>query len=167
MDLIIIGAGGHGQVVADMARQMNRYNKVQFLDDHSDLAIGSCSDFIKYANKDVEMYPAFGNNLARVEWEIKLLKEGISLATIIHPLAYISPEAKISAGSVFMPYSVVNTGCEIGMACIVNCGAIIDHHCILEDGCHMAPGAIVKGGNHLPPFTKVDSGEVIERDSIK
>ena len=167
MDLIILGAGGHGQVVADIARQMKKYDSVQFLDDNSDLAIGPCSDFVKYKFADVEMYPAFGNNVARVEWEMKLLKEGISLATIIHPLAYISPNAHISAGSVFMPYSVVNTGCEIGMACIINCSAILDHHCILEDGCHIAPGAIVKGGNHLPPFTKVDSGEVIERDSLK
>ena len=53
------------------------------------------------------------------------------------------------------------------MACIINCSAIVDHDCTLEAGCHIATGGIVKGGNHLPPFTKVDSGEVIERDSLK
>ena len=167
MDLIILGAGGHGQVVADIARQMNRYDSILFLDDNSDLAVGPCSDFIKYKFSDVEIYPAFGNNLARVEWEIKLLKEGFTLAKIIHPLAYISPEATVSEGSVCMPYSIVNTGCEVDMACIINCGAIVDHDCTLEAGCHIAPGGIVKGGNYLPPFTKVDSGEVIERDSVK
>ena len=167
MDLIILGAGGHGRVVADIARQTRRYVNISFLDDNSELAIGPCSDFVHYVGQDVEMYPAFGNNESRVKWEEKLKDCGITLATIIHPLAYISPEAKIVSGSVFMPYSIVNTGCVIKKACIINCGAIVDHDCVLEDGCHMAPGATVKGGNILPKFTKVDSGEVVERDSIK
>ena len=163
MDLIILGAGGHGQVVADIARQLNQYDSIAFLDDHSDLAIGPCSDYKKYIGKDVEMYPAFGNNVSRVEWENRLEACGIMLATIIHPLAYVSPKAHVSAGCVCMPYSIINTGCKIEKACIINCGAIVDHDCILDEGCHIAPGGVVKGDNHLPKYTKVDSKEVIER----
>lgn len=163
MRLIILGAGGHGRVVADLAEQTGKYSEICFLDDNSqnEKVIGKCSDFLKFKGQDTEMYPAFGNNKGRIEWENRLLKEGIKLAKILHPLAYISPKAKIAEGCVVMPYAVVNTGTVIQKACIVNIGAIVDHDCILEEGCHLAPGAIVKGENVLPQGTKVDSGEVV------
>ncbi len=163
MRLIILGAGGHGQVVADIARQMRRYDQIYFLDDYAEKnnVIGSCADYLRFKDADIEMYPAFGNNEVRVEWENRLLKAGILLAKIIHPLAYISPLAEIADGCVVMPYAIVNTGTRVKKACIINIGAMVDHDCILEEGCHLAPGAIVKAINHLPEGTKVDSGEVI------
>jgi sugar O-acyltransferase (sialic acid O-acetyltransferase NeuD family) len=161
--LIILGAGGHGKVVADLAKQTGRYKEIFFLDDNSQEAevIGKCSQYLEFQSADTEMYPAFGNNTVRIQWENKLLEAGISLAKIIHPLAYVSPLAEVASGCVIMPYAVVNTGTKIKKACIINIGAMVDHDCILEEGCHLAPGAIVKGENHLPEGMKVDSGEVV------
>lgn len=169
MQLIILGAGGHGRVVADLATQIGKYNKISFLDDNSidEQVIGKCEDFKKFKSSDIEMYPAFGNNRVRIEWEVRIESYGIKLAKIIHPLAYISPTAKISDGCIIMPYSIINTNVEIKKACIINIGAIIDHDCVLEEGCHIAPGAIVKGENYLPKETKVDSGEIIALQSYK
>ena len=163
MRLIILGAGGHGKVVADLAEQTGKYDAVYFLDDVSNdsRVIGICNDFEKFNTPDTEMYPAFGNNTARIEWEDKIKGAGIKLAKIIHPLAYVSPRAQIADGCVIMPYAVVNTGTVLNKACIVNVGALVDHDCILEEGCHIAPGGIVKGENHLQKGTKVDSGEVV------
>lgn len=163
MRLIILGAGGHGKVVADLAKQTGRYKEIFFLDDNSQEAevIGKCSQYLEFQSADTEMYPAFGNNTVRIQWENKLLEAGISLAKIIHPLAYVSPLAEVASGCVIMPYAVVNTGTKIKKACIINIGAMVEHDCILEEGCHLAPGAIVKGENHLPEGMKVDSGEVV------
>lgn len=163
MRLIIIGAGGHGRVVADIAQQTGRYQQIFFLDDHAqgEKVIGKCSDYMQFKEGETEMYPAFGNNQRRIEWENKLSDAGVPLAKIIHPLAYVSPESEIANGCVIMPYAIVNTGTKIKKACIVNIGAMVDHDCILEEGCHLAPGAIVKGENHLPKATKVDSGEIV------
>ena len=163
MRLIILGAGGHGKVVADLAKQTGKYKEVFFLDDNSQGAevLGKCSQYLEFRSIDTEMYPAFGNNTARVQWENKLLEAGISLAKIIHPLAYVSPLTEVASDCVVMPYAVVNTGTKIKKACIINIGSMVDHDCILEEGCHLAPGAIVKGENHLPEGTKVDSGEVV------
>ena len=163
MRLIILGAGGHGRVVADLAEQTGRYEKIYFLDDNAidDNVIGKCSDYIKFKSQDTEMYPAFGNNIGRIEWENKIEEAGIKLAKIIHPLAYVSPKATIADGCVIMPYAIVNTSVEIKKACIINIGAMIDHDCILEEGCHLAPGAIVKGENKVPSCMKIDSGEVV------
>ena len=163
MRLIILGAGGHGRVAADLAEQTGNYEEIYFLDDHAEgkNVIGKCDDFEQFKRRDTVMYPAFGNNIVRTVWEYKIDAAGIGLAKIIHPSAYISPKAEIADGCVIMPYAVVNTGVILKKACIINIGAMIDHDCILEEGCHLAPGAIVKGGNHLPKGTKVDSGEVI------
>lgn len=163
MRLIILGAGGHGKVVADLAKQTGKYKEIFFLDDNSQEAevIGKCSQYLEFQSADTEMYPAFGNNTARIQWENKLLEAGISLAKIIHPLAYVSPLAEVASGCVIMPYAVVNTGTKIKKACIINIGAMVDHDCILEEGCHLAPGAIVKGENHLSEGMKVESGEVV------
>ena len=163
MKLLVLGAGGHGRVVADIAAQTGKYSEIKFLDDKAtgtDI-IGTCADYLKFKGEDTEMYPAFGNNKGRVEWEEKMEASSIKLATIIHPLAYVSPKAVIAPGCVLMPYAIVNTGTVVNKACIINCGAIVDHDCVLEAGCHLAPGAIVKGENQLPGCTKVDSGEVI------
>lgn len=163
MRLIILGAGGHGKVVADLAKQTGKYKEIFFLDDNFQETgvIGKCSQYLEFQSADTEMYPAFGNNTVRIQWENKLLEAGISLAKIIHPLAYVSPLAEVAPGCVIMPYAVVNTGTKIKKACIINIGAMVDHDCILEEGCHLAPGAIVKGENHLPKGMKVDSGEVV------
>ena len=124
--------------------------------------MGSVAIFCAYfQSADTEMYPAFGNNTVRIQWENKLLEAGIRLAKIIHPLAYVSPLAEVASGCVVMPYAVVNTGTKIRKACIINIGAMVDHDCILEEGCHLAPGAIVKGENHLSEGTKIDSGKVV------
>ena len=163
MRLIILGAGGHGRVVADIAEQTGKYDEVVFLDDNSnyDKVIGKCSDYIKVKSQDTEMYPAFGNNQGRVDWENKIEGAGIKLAKIIHPLAYVSPKADIADGCVIMPYAIVNTSTVVKKACIINIGAIVDHDCILEEGCHLAPGAIVKGENRVPTCTKIESGKVV------
>ena len=169
MKLIILGAGGHGKVVADIANQTRKYSNIFFLDDNSkdEKVIGKCSEYLSFKDSNVEMYPVFGNNLGRIEWEEKIEKAGIKLAKIIHPLAYVSPTAEISAGCVIMPYAIVNTNTKLKKACIINIGAILDHDCTLEEGCHLAPGAIVKGENHLPKGMKVDSGEVIALQQYK
>ena len=169
MKLIILGAGGHGKVVADIASQTGKYSDIFFLDDNSkdEKVIGKCNEYLSFKDSNVEMYPAFGSNLGRIEWEEKIEKAGIKLAKIIHPLAYISPTAEISDGCVIMPYAIINTNTKVKKACIINIGAILDHDCILEEGCHLAPGAIVKGENHLPKGMKVDSGEVISLQQYK
>lgn len=159
--LIILGAGGYGQTVADVAEQTGKYDEITFLDDNSDIAIDTCNNFVNYISDDTDFYPAFGNNEGRVGWLHRLMELGCNIATIIHPTAYISPKTTIIAGSVVLPGAIVNTGCLVKMGCIINCGAIVDHGCVLEEGVHVCLGAIVKGENHLPRCMKVEAGTVI------
>ena len=165
--LVILGAGGYGRTVADIARQSGRYEEILFLDDHSDRAAGRCEEYRRFAETEdsviTELYPAFGNNAARLKWIRRWTDSGLRVPVLIHPSAYVSPEAEIEAGTVVFPKAVINTGCRIGAGCILNCGAIVDHDCILEDGCHICLGAIIKGENRIPEGTKIEAGEMVER----
>ena len=157
--LIILGAGGYGQTVADVAEQIGY--EPAFLDDHSPLALGACSEFVRFLDGDTLFYPAFGNNARRVEWLKRLMEAGCQMATLIHPTAYVSPRAAIGTGTAVLPGAIVNTGCVVGPGCIINCGAIVDHGCTLEEGVHVCLGAVVKAENHLPRCMKVEAGQVI------
>lgn len=161
--LIILGAGGYGRTVADVAVQTGAYNKTLFLDDNSKAedVIGKCADFSAYADENTIFYPAFGNNEGRVEWMKRLTENGCRVATIVHPTAYVSPTVRISDGNAILPYAIVNTGCELKIGCIVNCGAIVDHGCVLEEGVHVCLGAIVKAENRIPRCMKIEAGEIV------
>lgn len=162
MKLIILGAGGYGQTVADIAEQSGEYEEIHFLDDNSTAnnVIGKCDDFVKH--KDCLIYPAFGNNKMRLEWIERLLNENYRVPTIIHPTAYISSKSKIEKGCVILPHAVINTNCKVGKGCIINCNATIDHGCFIEDGVHICLGAIVKAENRIAKYTKIEAGEVVQ-----
>jgi len=161
--LLILGAGGYGKTICDLARQTGDYEKIAFLDDSriDPSVLGVCGDYPMFADENTEMYPAFGNNESRMHWLELLEDEGIPVASLVHPKAYVSPTAHIGTGSVVLPMAVVNTDVWIGSGCIINIGALVDHDCVISDGVHLAPGAIVKAGNRIPAGMKVESGCVI------
>ncbi len=162
--LLILGAGGYGRTVADLAAQLGCYGKIAFLDDActGEGILGPCGDFRQFADAGTEMYPAFGNNTVRLAWLNRLRENQIPVPTLVHPRAYVSPTAALGAGTVVLPMAVVNTGAFLEEGCIVNIGALIDHDCILGAGVHLAPGAIVKAENRIPAGMKIESGTVVE-----
>ena len=161
--LVILGSGGYGHTVADVAEQLG-YN-ILFLDDS--LLGHELSRFSSYIDEHTFFLPAFGNNAFRMEWINRIEESGGQLATLIHPTAYVSPTASIAPGTVILPHAIVNTDVVINRGCIINLGAIVDHGCILEEGVHLAPGAIVKGENRIEKCSKIEAGEVVERGSRK
>lgn len=162
--LLILGAGGYGRTVADLAAQLGRYGQIAFLDDRAagESILGKCGEFLRFSSETVEFYPAFGDNACRMQWLRRLEAAGCALATLVHPRAYVSPKARLGRGTVVLPMAVVNTGVQTGPGCIVNIGALIDHDSVLDEGVHLAPGAIVKAENRIPAGRKIGSGEVIE-----
>lgn len=157
--LVILGSGGYGKTVKDIAEQLG-YEIIAVLDDcFSDSPL---SFFDNYISDDVEFIVAFGNNELRIKWCERILQSGGRLATLIHSTAYVSPRARIEAGTVILPKAVINQGTRVGMGCIINLGAIIDHGCIIEEGVHICLGAIVKGENRVKSLKKIEAGKVIE-----
>ncbi len=157
MQVLIIGAGGHGQVVADTLFQMQKAGEniepVGFVDDDPQqqgkeylqlLVLGSIADIININHDSIIV--AIGNNQVRKHLFTTLRKNGAQFQTAIHPRAIISPNSQVGIGSVVMAGVVVNTGSIIGENVILNTNATIDHHCCIEAHAHIAPGCNLGGG---------------------
>lgn len=156
--LIIIGAGGHGCVVADIALQCNTYEQIVFLDDRLQEnllgfpVLGKVIDFRKYL-EGWEFFVAIGDNRIRGGIFSELIKSGANIATLVHPKSYIGSKVKIGKGTVVMAGAVVNPLVVIGDSCIINTCASIDHGCIIGDYTHISVGAHLAGnikvGNYV------------------
>ena len=157
--LVILGFGGYGRTVKDVAEQLG-YSTI-VLDDAN--PAHPLSSIQSYINPTTSFIPAFGNNAFRMEWINRIEENSGNLATLIHPTAYVSPTAAISPGTVILPHAIVNTYVVINRGCIINLGAIVDHGCIIEEGVHICLGAIVKGENRIERLSKIEAGEVVER----
>jgi len=164
VDLLILGAGGHGRVVKEVAEATGKYVRIAFLDDHSDIhsdiAVGKLSDYEKYIGSFSHAFVAIGNPTVRNQWQDRLVTAGFEIPVLVHPDSYVSPSAEIDIGTVVMPKAVVQSNVRIGRGCIISAGAIADHDAMVGDYCHINAGAVVAAGGNVPDYTKVDYGEV-------
>lgn len=161
--LIILGSGGYGRTVYDVAEQLG-YSITVLDDSDNEHPLDS---FSHYISDDTEFIPAFGNNEFRLGWIKRIEEAGGKPATLVHPSAYISPRAFVSEGCVVLPGAIINTGTRIGIGCIINLGATVDHDVIIEDGVHLCVRCIIKGENRILRCEKIEAGEVIERATRK
>jgi sugar O-acyltransferase (sialic acid O-acetyltransferase NeuD family) len=154
--LAIVGASGHGKVIADIAEQLGY--SVNFYDDaYTSKAYikhwpiqGTCADLIALTKTDIncgiDVVIAIGNNETRQQ-KVKLLQQAnVNLITLIHPTAVISQYAAIASGTVVFAGAVINAFAKIGMGCIINTAAIIEHDCVIDDFAHICPNVALAGG---------------------
>ena len=155
--LLIIGAGGHGSVVADAARCTGEWSQIEFFDERWPTLLEHAGhrvagDLHQLRSRaasvwpgDVELVVAIGDNSKRLALTREFVAGGAHLATVVHPSAVVSASAEIGAGTVVFARAVVNPGCVIGVACIVNTGALVDHDVRLAEGVHVCPGVALAG----------------------
>lgn len=160
MNLLIIGAGGHGKVVAEVAEDCG-YEKIAFLDDNKSDVLGKTDDIEKFKDQFEYGFVGIGNNKFRGELIERLEKAGYRIPVLIHPTAYVSKTAKIGKGTVVEPKAIVNTNTIVGKGCIIQAGAIVDHDVVLGESVHVNAGSIVKGGAKVEAYTKLEAGEVV------
>jgi len=152
--LAILGAGGHGRVVADAAEASGEWQKIVLFDDAWPerkssgpwAIVGNLRALLQQLPDFEGTVVGIGANRVRLSHTETLAAAGARLATIIHPRATLSRHAKVEIGSVVFAAAVVNIGAHIGRACIVNTAATVDHDCRVEDGVHISPGANLAGG---------------------
>ncbi|MEK3683099.1 acetyltransferase [Paenibacillus sp. FSL R10-2736] len=165
--LIIIGAGGHGKVVADIAKQMNKWKIICFLDDNELLKeclgfeiIGKTSRVNEYI-KDFDIFIAIGDNDAREKIQKRLESRNASIPLIIHPHAVLGSEVKIGYGSVIMAGVVINSSTKIGKGCIINTSSSIDHDNNIEDYVHISPGVHLAGNVKIGRQSWLGVGSIV------
>lgn len=153
MRLAILGASGHGKVIADAAL-LTGWDEVLFFDDAWPRTmavgrwhvVGDTAVLLGELAKHDGVMVGIGDCRIRQQKHLVLREAGARLVTVVHPRSWVSSFARIGAGTVLMAGAVVNVDTTIGEACILNTGATVDHDCVLADGAHVAPGAHLSGG---------------------
>lgn len=166
--LIIVGASGHGKVVADIAIK-NGYSEIAFLDD--DDSVKSCMGIpvlgrTYEANKyiDSDFIVAIGNAEIREKIQKNLEDVNLKVVTLVHPEAVIAPTVCIGTGTVVMAGAVINPDTKIGKGCIINTGASVDHDNQLDDYVHISVGCHLAGTVTVGKGTWVGTGAVVSNN---
>ena len=168
--LIIIGASGHGKVVADIAIKMNKWQRIAFLDDDESIktsmglkVIGKMADAFTYKD-EADFFVAIGKNATREKVQGKLMDQGMTVVKLIHPSAVIGTDVEIGMGTVVMAGVVINSSSRIGEGCIINTSSSLDHDNIIEDYVHISPGASLAGTVKVGRGSWIGIGSVISNN---
>ena len=168
--LIIIGASGHGKVVADIAIKMNKWQSIVFLDDDESIktsmgvkVIGKTADAFTYKD-EADFFVAIGNNVTRDKIQEKFIDEGLNVVCLIHPSSVIGTDVDIGIGTAVMAGVVINSSSRIGKGCIVNTSSSLDHDNNIEDYVHISPGVRTAGGVSVGKATWLGIGSVVSNN---
>lgn len=157
--LIIIGASGHGRVVADIA-VLNGYTDIVFLDDEK---IGTWAGYSivgkSFDAPEGDLFVAIGNTPTRKRF-VEYYRDR-SMPVLIHPNATVAKDVEIGAGTVVIAGAVINCGAKIGAGCIINTCSSVDHDCVISDYVHVAVGAHLCGTVNVGQKTLIGAGATV------
>lgn len=168
--LMIIGASGHGKVIADIALKMQKYEEIEFLDDRENVkecmgftVVGKTADASEYI-ENFDFFVAIGNAKTRKKVTEQLIETGAVMATLLHPAAVIGSHVTIGKGTVVMAGAVINPDSRIGEGCIVNTCASVDHDCQIGDYVHIAVGSHLCGTVTVGESTWIGAGATVKNN---
>lgn len=164
--LIIVGAGGHGQAVADLALSTGNFEKVSFVDDcypGKKIALGLpiCGKAESLLNNTLKFdscFVAIGNNIVREKIINQILELELPLVNLVHPKAWVSCFAELAGGVAVMAGAVVGTNTKLALGSLINANATIDHDCVLHEYAHIGVGVQLAGGVHIGPSAWLQAG---------
>ena len=159
-NLLIIGAGQYGIVAKEIAESMLCFDKIDFLDDKSPLAIGKVDEYQALLKNYSCAFMAVGNPMIRSELFTRFEQAGYVMPPLISPLAFVSGLSKIMNGAIVEPMAVVQANSVVGRGCLVCSGTVIKHNAVLEDFCYIDCNAVVMPEAVVPGGSKVEANTV-------
>ncbi len=171
MDVVIIGAGGHGKVAADILQTEGKHRIVGFLDADISLTgttiagvpvIGPINQLLKLKAQKVKgALIAIGDNRIRAQYAREAFDAGLELINAIHPRASIAKSATLGRNVVVAMNASICTEAKIGDSTIINTSAVVDHECIIGQAVHICPGAALAGRVRVEDYAFIGMGSRI------
>lgn len=169
---LILGAGGHGQVVADILMRAHEAGSkcklIGFLDDNPSLTgtvvlglpvLGAVAQLNEFEHEAIIV--AIGDNRTRARIFDAVQTQGEKIVNAIHPAAVLAPNVRLGEGVMICAGVVVNTGTTIDDNVILNTGCTVDHHNHIGRHAHVAPGAHLGGDVHIGEGALVGIGAIV------
>ncbi|MGN7739581.1 acetyltransferase [Pseudomonas sp. 22526] len=168
--LAILGASGHGKVVADTAECCG-WQVIEFFDDawpgvtSNEVwpVVGTSKDLLSRVQEFDGILVAIGNNGIRRSKLYELKAAGARLPVLVHPLSVVSRYASIGSGSVVFASAVVNAFASVGEGAILNTSCCIEHDCVVGACTHISPGASLAGGVQIGDASWIGIGASVRQ----
>ena len=168
-NLLIIGAGSLGaiakEIAEEIAEEMGTFQKIDFLDDDSDLAIGKFSDIERFAGEYRFGVVALEQWELRRKYIMKLEENCYTIPVLVHPRSFVGKYARIQKGTIVEPMATVQSGSFVGSSVVVSSGCIVDANTYVSDFCNLSAGSIIPSGSALMEPMEIPAGEVYSAES--
>jgi sugar O-acyltransferase (sialic acid O-acetyltransferase NeuD family) len=166
--LAILGAGGHGRVVASVAASKDDWDEIVFYDSAYPSfkrsgnwpVVGDVEDLLDHVAEYQGVIVAIGDNKRRSEFLEILQAVSANVVNIVHPSSVVADDVILGVGITIMPNAVVNIGSKVSSGAIINTSAVVEHDCTVGYVAHLSPGVVLSGGCSLGDFSWMGSGAV-------
>lgn len=170
---ILLGAGGHAKVLADLLLSQgkriigvtdidkNLHGKNVFFDIP---VLGPDETVLQYSPDSVRLVNALGSIRAtdtRERLFQRFSSKDYFFPNLIHPTAFVGKEVRLGVGIQLMAGAYLQTGAKIADNVILNTGALVEHDCIIASHVHIASGAVLAGGVCVGERSHVGAGAVV------
>jgi sugar O-acyltransferase (sialic acid O-acetyltransferase NeuD family) len=172
--ILLVGAGGHARACIDVIEQEGRFVVKGLVGLPREVGSRILDYSVLGVDEDVTMLLSDCTNAIVAVGQIKtpdlrmsffdqLQPSGCALPVIVSPQAYVSPHAKLNAGTIVMHGAVVNAGAVIGQNCIINSQSLVEHDVVIADHCHIATAATINSGVCIGAGTFIGSNSSVRQ----
>lgn len=174
LPILLLGAGGHTRACIDVIEQEGRFKIIGLIGLAHEVdtsmfgypIVGTDTDLSRILKGNIATLVTIGQiktPALRINSFNLLMKQHTELPVIVSPHAYVSPRAKLGAGTIVMHGAVVNAGATVGRNCIINSLALVEHDVVIEDHCHISTQAAVNSGVHIGEGTFIGSNASVRQ----
>ncbi len=163
--LLILGAGGHGRAVADLAAECG-WSIAGFTDRTAGPGVLGGDDdvegLIRTGEADAAIVGVGNTALYRRTKLFELLKKaGATTPTLVHPRASVARTCRIGEGTVVFPGVVLGAAVEVGDNVVLYSNTVAEHDSRIASHAYLSPGAILSGSVTVEAGAFVGAGAVL------
>lgn len=168
--IVIYGSRAFGRVVRSLVEDCGR-SFAGYIDDWDtgpEILAGLLALRQLYAPGDIQIAVAVGYDYLdqRLGIARRISDSGYSLATLVHPAAYVSRNVALSDGALVMARATIDTRAAIGRLAVIWPGAVVGHDSEVGANAFLSPGAIVCGFARIGASCFVGAGAVIADKAV-
>lgn len=153
--IVLIGGGGHAQVILEILERQNEliygyvaketscfknFKKINYLGTDDELLKEKPQDFHL-----INCLPIMPKRTFPVDLIAKYKRKGFQFKNVISEQAYVSPKSILGEGCQIMDGARLNVESKVGDFVILNTNSTVEHHCNIDHFSHICPGAVVCG----------------------
>lgn len=168
-DLVIVGAGGHGREMLDVARVAG-IAVLGFVDDDpaypdriDNLGITVLGDLSWLEANPAPYALGIGAGAVRQQMSARFDAAGCTAPTIIHPHVSIGSACTFGDGVAIYDRTVITTNVTIGSHTHINVGCAIQHDTVVGNHTQISPGVFINGDCNIGDDVFIGSGAIITR----